>query len=93
MDKLFISFSQVDASHTKKYGGTGLGLAISRQLVEMMGGRLNVDSKKGEGSVFYFSLKFEKASNKKENFKNNNFIFMTSDKNKKYIISIQCEFC
>jgi PAS domain S-box-containing protein len=56
MDKLFKSFSQVDSSTTRQYGGTGLGLAISKRLSEMMGGKMWVESKYGEGSIFYFTI-------------------------------------
>lgn len=55
-DKLFKSFSQVDASVSRKYGGTGLGLNISKQLVDLMGGHITVDSELNKGTMFSFSI-------------------------------------
>jgi len=63
INKLFNPFTQIDSSTTRAYQGTGLGLAITKRLIEMMDGKIEVESKINEGSKFYFTIKFEKSKN------------------------------
>jgi signal transduction histidine kinase/CheY-like chemotaxis protein len=60
--KIFDAFSQADASTNRKFGGTGLGLTISSKFVELMGGELNIESKEGEGTTFYFVIPLNKSN-------------------------------
>ena len=66
--RIFDAFSQADVSVTRKYGGTGLGLTISSQFVELMGGKLELESAKDHGTTFYFSLPLEEITSAEVNY-------------------------
>jgi len=63
VEVIFERFRQVDQSHTRRAGGTGLGLAITRELVQMQGGEIWVESEPGKGSVFHFTLPIASDAN------------------------------
>ena len=75
-ERIFDAFSQADVSVTRKYGGTGLGLTISSQFVELMGGKLELESAKDQGTTFYFSIPLEEVSSTDTNY-NQAFTDMT----------------
>ncbi|CAA6823605.1 MAG: Two-component system, NarL family, sensor histidine kinase EvgS [uncultured Thiotrichaceae bacterium] len=85
--ELFQPFSQGDTSITRQYGGTGLGLAISQQLVQLMGGSIEIDSKLEEGSCFYFIVTFD-ISESQTSFKKNHATSPTSSDDSALITAI-----
>lgn len=68
LEKIFDSFEQAEANTTRQYGGTGLGLALCKRLTQMMGGDVHVNSTLGEGSEFYFTVKFKRVAEEKNVF-------------------------
>ncbi len=67
-ERVFDAFSQADVSVTRKYGGTGLGLTISSQFVELMGGKLDLESAKDQGTTFFFTIPLEEVASTEPNY-------------------------
>jgi len=93
--KLFSAFTQADASTTRKFGGTGLGLSISKQLTELMGGEILIDSELNQGSTFYFELPLKVASNAPEiqplhNIQNKHIIIVDDNHTNRLILENYC---
>ncbi|MEM9135946.1 MAG: response regulator [Cyanobacteria bacterium P01_F01_bin.42] len=97
LDRLFQSFSQVDSSTTRKYGGTGLGLVICKQLVEMMGGQIWVESTYGKGTTFFFTISVKALAQKDafepdvSKFEGNRVLIVDDNATNRKILTMQAQ--
>ena len=79
LDRIFGSFTQVDASITRQYGGTGLGLAIVKQLVDLMGGQIGVESIENEGATFWFTVGFPSERSRSNSSRSDRILVVHDD--------------
>jgi PAS domain S-box-containing protein len=99
LNRLFKAFSQVDSSTTRRYGGTGLGLAICKRLTDLMGGKIWVESKYGEGSTFFFTVKTNATPVRRPKIyresmpiiKDTKILIVDDNETNRRILKLQCE--